>query len=469
MKIPLVQEITYTDPAEIFLHFAADKFTLFLDSANYDPESGRYSYIAVDPFSSIVSKNRQVYLDNKLYNKNPFSLLKNYLSEFKINLISGLPDFQGGAAGYFGYDLCRHLEKISFLQNDDLNFPDLVLGFYDIVIAYDHLKQKTWIISTGFPEKNKISQEKRAKQRLKNIVEKISQKVIKINKNITTDFYTEKNIESNFTQEKYIQAVQKCIEYIYAGDIFEVNLSQRFSVELSKYFSPIQLYQRLRQINPAPFAAYFNFNPEGILLSASPERFLKLSDYHVQTCPIKGTRPRGKTAQEDQYYADQLAASEKDRAENIMIVDLLRNDLSKVCEDESIIVPVLCTLKSYTTVHHLVSEIRGKLCSHYDAIDLLTACFPGGSITGAPKIRAMQIIAELEPAQRGPYCGSMGYIAFNSNMDTSIIIRTYAIRNNKLVFQAGGAIVADSDPQEEYNETLIKASALRKALLAEIY
>ncbi|MGH6929326.1 MAG: anthranilate synthase component I family protein, partial [Dongiaceae bacterium] len=222
-------------------------------------------------------------------------------------------------------------------------------------------------------------------------------------------------------------------------------------------------YCRLRDLNPAPFAAFLRFDDVEIV-SASPERFLSMRGNRVETCPIKGTRPRGRTVEEDRALADELLASEKDRAENVMIVDLLRNDPSRVCRDRSIDVPRLCELESFATVHHLVSTIVGELRPDLTAVDLLAACFPGGSITGAPKIRAMEIIAELEPTRRGPYCGSIGYIGFDGGMDTSIVIRTYAIRNGCVTFQAGGGIVADSTPAGEYAETLAKARALIAAL-----
>jgi para-aminobenzoate synthetase component 1 len=223
------------------------------------------------------------------------------------------------------------------------------------------------------------------------------------------------------------------------------------------------LYRRLRDLNPAPFAAFLRFDDVEIV-SASPERFLSLRGNRVETCPIKGTRPRGRTVEEDRALADELLTSEKDRAENVMIVDLLRNDLSRVCRDSSVDVRGLCELETFATVHHLVSTVVGALQPGLTAVDLLAACFPGGSITGAPKIRAMEIIAELEPTRRGPYCGSIGYIGFDGCMDTSIVIRTYAMRNGRVTFQAGGGIVADSTPAAEYAETLAKARALIAAL-----
>jgi para-aminobenzoate synthetase component I len=270
-------------------------------------------------------------------------------------------------------------------------------------------------------------------------------------------------IRSDFTRPHYEAAVQRVIDYILAGDIFQANLAQRFSAELPEDLSPLDLYRRLRERNPVPFAAYLDFR-DVVVASASPERFLKLQDGLVETRPIKGTRPRGLTPAEDGASARELLASEKDRAENVMIVDLLRNDLSRVCLDRTVLTPEICALESFATVHHLVSTVTGELKPDMGPVDLLRATFPGGSITGAPKIRAMEIIAELEPTRRGPYCGAIGYIGFDRTMDLNIAIRTYAIKGRTVTFQAGGGIVADSDPAAEYEETIAKARALIAAL-----
>jgi para-aminobenzoate synthetase component 1 len=273
-------------------------------------------------------------------------------------------------------------------------------------------------------------------------------------------------VRSNFSPTAYEEQVQKVISYILDGDIFEANISQCFSASLPANLTPFDLYRRLRQINPAPFAAYLHF-ADMVLASASPERFIQLTAGRVETRPIKGTRPRGKSAEEDARLARELVDSEKDWAENVMIVDLLRNDLSRVCEAHSVQVPQLCGLESYPTVHHLVSVVTGTLREGHQALDLLKATFPGGSITGAPKVRAMEIIAELEPTRRGPYCGSVIYLGFDGNLDSSIIIRSFSIKNKKIRFQAGGAIVADSIPREEQEEVLAKARALFRALGCE--
>jgi para-aminobenzoate synthetase component 1 len=452
MLRPKKQEIPYQDPVRIFAYFADQTGAVFLDSAQLREQCGRYSFIAIDPFFTFTAKNSE----NDL-----FESLEENLKKYPLTTYSDLPPFQGGAAGFFSYDLYRYLEKITVQQLDDMAFPDMAIGLYDLVIAFDHVLQRAWIFSSGYPEQEKSARLRRADKRMRwllNLINHID--VLPALPNVLLD---KKNIETNFTAEQYQAAVRRTIDFILAGDIFEANIAQRFKACLPENFSSFDLYRRLRLINPAPFASYIKFH-DTVIVSASPERFLKLNDNQVEARPIKGTRPRGKTAIEDTQLAEDLLQSEKDQAENIMIVDLLRNDLSRVCEDHSVNVLQLCGLESYPAVHHLVSVITGKLRDKMNAIDLLRATFPGGSITGAPKIRAMEIIAEIEPTPRGPYCGSIGYIGFNGYMDTSIVIRTYAIKNNSITFQAGGAIVMDSNPEAEYQEVLAKADALYKAL-----
>lgn len=459
MTFPQIEKIPFENSYKIFSHFARTHGSVFLDSALTDSHFGRYSFIGVDPFLILSSKNGHITLNGKSFFGNPFWILKEKLQEFPMTNHPNYPPFQGGAMGYFGYDLCHHLEKLPS-NRDDMSFPDLMIGFYDLVIGLDHFENEAWIFSSGFPEKKISEREIRAKNRIQWIKQKLSEPI-----NLMENVHSEKveNIISNFTQKAYEKSLQRTIDYIYSGDIFQANISQRFCCDRPKNFNSFHLYQRLRTFNAAPFGAFLNYD-DLIIASASPERFLKLTDGKVETRPIKGTRPRGLTKEQDQNYAEELLTSEKDRAENVMVVDLLRNDLSRVCKDHSVTVEKLCILESYATVHHLVSVITGELKKELDAIDLLTATFPGGSITGAPKIRAMEIIAEIEPTQRGPYCGSIGYIGFNGDMDTSIVIRTFAIKNNKIIFQSGGGVVADSNPREEYKETLIKAKALRRTL-----
>jgi para-aminobenzoate synthetase component I len=465
MARAIIKEISYQDPSQIFTPFATEPYAFFLDSATLPESLGRYSFIGISPFLTLRSKNNNVWINNQLTYGNPFSILKDYINTYSLDLQPHLPPFLGGAMGLFGYDLCQHLEHLVAPTADDMQFSDLCIGFYDLVIAFDNFQQRAWACSSGFPETDPAMQRERALTRLNCLLSMLN---IPLNKTpLIGAVCTSESIIANFSKEGYQAAVKNVIDYIFAGDIFQANISQRFTVPLATNISYYKLYQKLRKINPAPFSGFFN-GDDMIIASSSPERFIKLStDKKVETRPIKGTRPRGENTESDKVIAAELLASSKDRAENVMIVDLMRNDLSRVCHSGSIEVPQLCALESFKTVHHLVSVVTGQLKSEYGPIDLLMATFPGGSITGAPKIRAMEIIYELEPTRRGPYCGSMGYIGFDGAMDTSILIRTFAIKNNILTFQAGGAIVADSDPEQEYEETLHKSSALKKTLTVD--
>lgn len=464
---PLVKEIPYSEPIGIFALFSEDPGAIFLDSANKENENSQYSFIALDPFLTLSSKNGEIKFGATSVYGDPFLVLQNQLREFTLQTHPALPPFQGGVAGYFSYDLCQHLEKLSQHKIDDMQFPDMALGFYDLVIAFDHQRQAAWIFSSGYPERTTMTRQKRAEERCRFLFNEINR--LQKPRNTTQediDFPNYK-ISANLTSEDYRDMVQQVIDYIYAGDIFQANVSQRFQAKLSAKTSSFSLYQNLRRINPAPFAAYLNFF-DMVIASASPERFVKLANGIVETRPIKGTRPRGSTYETDRKFKHELVNSTKDQAENTMIVDLMRNDLSRVCCDHSVQVTQLCKLESYATVHHLVSSVMGELRTGLDAVDLIRATFPGGSITGAPKIRAMEIIAELEPTCRGPYCGSIGYIGFDGCMDLSITIRTYVIKDGYVTFQTGGGIVADSVPEEEYQEMLTKAAALHQALNSNI-
>jgi len=458
----LVEQIPYCDPSKLFAFFSDQPAAVFLDSAKTDKNLGRYSFIAVDPFLELSSKNGQIKLGSENLSADPFEVLQQQLRKYPLNTHPDLPPFQGGAAGYFAYDLCHHLEKLPRTQQDEMQFADLMLGFYDVVFAFDHELNSAWIFSSGYPEMDLSLRKKRAQDRSQFFLNKMTD-FFSTQEKISNNHHDAINTTANFTKTAYEQAVQTVIDYIHAGDIFQANISQRFLATMPADLDPLILYGELRAINPAPFAAYIKFG-ETILLSASPERFLQLSNGCVETRPIKGTRRHGCTATEDEQLKTELLTSEKDRAENIMIVDLMRNDLSRVCADHSVQVTQLCGLESFSTVHHLVSVVTGNLKSNYNAVDLLRATFPGGSVTGAPKVRAMEIIAEIEPTVRGPYCGSIGYIGFDGTMDLSITIRTLALKNKLITFQAGGGIVADSDPVLEYEETLTKASALQKLL-----
>jgi para-aminobenzoate synthetase component 1 len=389
------------------------------------------------------------------------------LAHLHHEAIPDLPPFQGGAVGYIGYDYGARLERLPSARYDDLGIPDVVLGLYDWVISWDHLTGRAWIICIGDragPRMHDVRAmlEGRGAPRKTPDVDPWPRPPRAPSFPLPPEVAGSLDLRSSFSREAYLEAVERVREYIFAGDIFQANLSQRLEAPLDE--PAWELYKRLRAINPAPFAAYIETG-EATIMSASPERFLRVStDRTVETRPIKGTSPRGIGPEHDAALGQALIESEKDRAENLMIVDLLRNDLSRVCVPGTVRVPELFLLENYPTVHHLVSTVVGVLPPKADAIDLLQASFPGGSITGAPKVRAMEIIAELEPSRRGVYCGSIGYLSATGALDTSIVIRTYLALERRVYFSVGGGIVADSDPTAEYEETLTKARALIAAL-----
>lgn len=453
-------------PHRLFRFFLDRPYSFLLESGGSVGNFSRYSFIGSDPFLLFKSRGEQIEIsaggESEKFSGNPFAILKRVLSRYSLDSSGNVP-FVGGAVGYFGYDLCHFVEKLPRKSVRDLELPDCYLGFYDRVVCFDLLTNRLFIFSSGLPEKEPGKRRKKAKLRLEEAQE-ILNKASKQDYLVTDDYYNIPEISSNFSRSAYLNAVERAKEYIRAGDIFQVNLSQRFMC--SQIAPPFAIYEKLRVINPAPFASFLSF-PGFSIVSASPERFLRISGRRVQTRPIKGTRPRGRNHFEDEKLARELLESEKDRAELIMIVDLERNDLGRVCEYGSVRVPQLITLEAHPTVFHLVSTVEGLLEKNRDHIDCLRACFPGGSITGAPKIRAMEIIDELEPNQRCVYTGSIGYIGFNGETDLNIVIRTMVVIGGRIYFHAGGGIVADSDPEIEYEETLHKARALIEALSRE--
>lgn len=432
----------------------------FLDSSLHRGNLGRYSFLGFEPFYILKTKG----------NKNSFGRIRELLKRYSLDKQKYPFPFLCGAAGYFAYDLGLYLEKISPIARDDLGLPDLFLGFYDTIVALDHLKKKLFIFSSGFPETDYLLAKKRAEYRLKQCLGHLS----KIERNSTNALRKlslrgsdsnrsndANNLTSNFTREKYLQAVNKAKDYIRKGDIYQVNLAQRFQSKTKA--SPPDLYARLRNASPSDFSAYFDCGDFQIL-SSSPERFLYFDGKKVISRPMKGTRPRAQDPQEDRRNKRDLLQSDKDKAELLMIVDLLRNDLGRVCEYGSIKARPLRSLEAYSTVYQTTAGIEGILHKDKDRLDLLRACFPGGSITGCPKIRSMQIIAELEPQRRGIYTGALGYFGFNNTMDFNILIRTILQKNTSLYFHTGGGIVADSNPQAEYDETLVKARGMMQAI-----
>ena len=493
---PLVEEIAPPpDPLRCCERLEGLPYRLFLDSAARGARLGQYSFLTADPVSVISSKGATTEHHDlttgvvRTLDADPLLAARAFLKPFAATPVAGVPPFQGGAAGYLAYDWGRQLETLPPSRYDDLGLRDVVLGLYDWVLAWDHVRGRVFLISTGMPALDPAARATRAaaraawvRARLADAPPMLAASVAAPPEPVLASDGDEPApagrapaylvdggwwdprlpLRSSFTRQAYLDAVARTREYIVAGDIFQANLSQRFEAPWSA--SPWPFYRRLRERNPAPFAAFFEI-PGTAIVSASPERFLRVDrSGTVETRPIKGTRPRGVGPEHDAALGQALTESAKDRAENLMIVDLMRNDLSRVCAPGSVRVPELFTLERYATVHHLVSTVVGVLGPGADAVDLLRAAFPGGSITGAPKIRAMEIIAELEPSQRGVYCGSIGYLSATGELDTNIAIRTAVVAGGRVYFSAGGGIVADSDPQQEYRETLDKARALIDAL-----
>ncbi len=454
---PLPSNVT---PLDAFRALRSMPHVAFFDSAMPHESLGRYSFVAADPFA---------WLTVQADGSDALGQLQSQVQQYAAKPIAGLPPFQGGAAGLLSYDLCHSLERLPRPPFDEFRVPALAMGLYDVVFAFDHLSNDGWIISHGFPEPAPLERERRALERCRVFEARLAadEEVVRSatkslsREHLAPQFDVGNGVLSNFSREAYLQAVERAVGYIHAGDIFQVNLSQRLMVP-ARDDSP-SLYERLRDCNSAPFAGYLDLG-DCQIVSASPERFMQVTDGAVETRPIKGTRPRTARPEADLFSGDELAQSEKDRAENVMIVDLLRNDLSRVCETDSVRVAQLCGLESYAYVQHLVSVVEGRLAAEKSPIDLLRASLPGGSITGAPKVRAMEIISEVEPTARGAYCGSLAYIGFDGTMDSSLLIRTITAGAGWWQLPAGGGIVAASDPLREYEETWHKAHGMLKAI-----
>jgi len=463
---PLIEQLDISFKAErCFEVFKGRPNCFFLDSGMGPVRLGRYSFMGSEPFMVLKSYGDEITVKRTggatdTLKGNPFNIAGKLLETYRLGRGEKEVPFISGAVGYFGYDLCHFIEKLPETTTDDLKLPECYLAFYDAIVAFDHLENKVYLVSSGFPKLKERARMKRAEERLNHLKELVVKKQPELKED---DALPRQNIslKSNFGRRSYLKAVEKAREYILAGDIFQVNLSQRFEAELP--VSPYEFYRKLRRVNPAPFSAYLGFE-DAIIASSSPERFLKVTGSEVQTRPIKGTRRRGKTEAEDEALSAELVASPKDRAENIMIVDLERNDLGRICSYGSVRVTELAALEKYASVFHLTSTVEGELRQGEGCISLLKAAFPGGSITGAPKVRAMEIIDELEPTRRGVYTGAIGYLGFDDDMDLNIVIRTCIIKKRRVYFQVGGGIVYDSQPRAEYQETLDKARAFIEAL-----
>ncbi len=455
-------------PVSAYLKVAEGRrYSFLLESVEGGEKIGRYTYLGADPFLVVRAQGERVEVtrEGKISKQrgNVFAILRELAREFRPAGQQGLPPLSAGAVGYAGYDLVRLIEpRVPAFRKDDLRMPDAVFVFFSTLLAFDHVKHQIWIIANVRCDEWRKNLAKGYQQALREIAA--------IEKNLARALRRPKapsrpgaaiTPRSNIGREKFCRAVEKAKEYILAGDIFQVVLSQRLDLRLPA--EPFEVYRQLRTVNPSPYMFYLKLDLD-IVLGSSPEMLVKVDGRRAEYRPIAGTHPRGASEEEDQEIGRRLLADEKERAEHIMLVDLGRNDLGRVCEFSSIEVKDLMILERYSHVIHIVSRIVGRLRADCDAFATLMACFPAGTLSGAPKVRAMEIIAELEPARRGVYGGSVLYLDFSGNLNSCIAIRTMAVRDRQAHIQVGAGIVADSVPEREWEETMSKAKALLRAV-----
>lgn len=445
-------ELPYTDPVAAFAPWADTPWSMLLDSGGDDPALARYAYIAVAPYRTLRADRDGVRIDGQPAGSDPFAALAAELAAFAPSGETMPLPFAGGAVGLFGYELGRHIERVP--ARHVAGQTEMAVGFYDVIAGFDREARRAWVIAAR-PEATPRA-------------EALAVRIAAAPPLAAPRLGPAVDPRPELTRDDYLRRVGRIVEKIAAGEVFQVNFTQRFVAPRPATLHPFSLYRRLKALNPAPFAAFVHIGDDLTLVSASPERFLSLGrDGRIEARPIKGTRRRGHGPDEDAALAAELASCEKDRAENLMIADLLRNDIGRVAAIGSVRVPALRALESHATVHHLVSVIEGRLRAGLGPADLLRAAFPGGSITGAPKVKAMEIIDELESGPRGPYCGATGWIGFDGAMDTSIVIRAVTLTRDAVIAQAGGGIVADSDPETEYAEMMTKLAPALAALAGE--
>ena len=476
---PLYEEIPYSSPSLIYESLASAN-SFLLESVKGPEKIARYSFIGFDPCLIFKVKNGLIEIETSekktIFSNGPLKTMKNFVTVYTQKPFEYLPPFQGGIVGIISYDFVQYLERLPRNAVDDINLPDAHFLMIDRLIAIDHLYKRCWIIvcpgakdlvegegATGRVDWSEKYDE--AEYKVNEILKRATQFTNK-NKNslLVISSLISSSIEIIYEMKKneYMDIVKKAKEYIAAGDIFQANLSQRVSAHIRDR-NPWILYRILSSINPSPFAAFIDFGDYQIV-SSSPERLLRVKNRIIDTRPIAGTRPRGKDSMEDELMRSELLLNEKERAEHIMLIDLERNDIGRVSDYGTVRVDELMITEDYSHVIHIVSNIRGNLADGKDCFDAIKAAFPGGTITGVPKVRCMEIIDELEPVRRGPYTGSIGYISFSGDIDLNIVIRTFVIKDKMAYVQAGAGIVADSEPEREYYETLKKAEALIKTL-----
>ena len=458
------------DPLRIYQNVARRSPSFLLESIKGPDRIGRYSFIATEPFLTLAAKGHQIRLIEDQSTTScvgdPIDLLSKLIARFQVARPKELPPFFGGGLGYFSYDLVHLFEKLPRTAQDDLKVDDLFLAFFETVLAIDHNERVLYIIFC--PSREKFFRSDRswlyqyALETLDEMESRVLCPILPPDRNLLLRPPVRFLPRPNLIREEYVDRVKRCQAYIAQGDIFQANLSLRFSTPLQSC-TPLTLYSILRAVNPAPFAAFIDLGKMQ-LLSSSPERLVLTNGRMVETRPIAGTRPRGRDTSEDHRMGIDLLTSVKERAEHLMLVDLERNDLGRVCQYGSIKVDEFMVTERYSHVMHIVSNIQGRLREDTDCLDVLRAVFPGGTITGVPKVRCMEIIDELEPVARGPYTGSIGYISFSGDMDLNIVIRSFLIKEGIAHVQVGAGIVADSDPEWEYQECLYKAEAMLKAI-----
>ncbi len=469
MLFPLYQTrpLPNLNPFEIYCRLATPGVDSFLlESGKGAPDIARYSFIGTDPYLSFKCKGSTIEITGpsgtQVSHGNPLSELRSIFSRIGYPNLKSLPPFFGGAVGYFSYDFVHHFENLPRSAADDLQLPDMHLIFVDSVVAIDHVEQQMHVIFA--PPKDRCATESSD-----TLCAEWNGKLADIDTRLNTPPPPMKDIPetpptltSTLSKETYMQRVRKCQEYIAAGDIYQANLSQRFVADLAGY-EPRTLYQRLREVDPSPFGAFIEFD-EVTIASVSPERLVRLHNGVAETRPLAGTRQRGKTTEDDARLTDELLTDPKERAEHVMLVDLERNDLGRVCTYGSVQTNEFMAVEQCSHVNHIVSTVQGRLAESRDAFDLIQAMFPGGTITGAPKIRCMEILDELEPTTRGPYTGSLGYLSLSGDLDLNILIRSVIVKGTRGYIQVGAGIVADSIPEREYEETLLKAEAMFTAM-----
>ena len=461
---PLPAEWT---PARALAAMGDLPYTLFFESGGPPGEASRWTTLAFAPASRVVLRENRLHLvagnERKILEGDPLARLAELWPQ-RVVYDPPVPwPFTSGLAGYLSYDLKDHLERYPSRASRDLDFPDLSLRVHNSVCVWDRDTGEGWAVATGLPIRDGNTSATPAEAQLDRMWALLKERMERIPDPVHAGAAstTAPRLTSNFTRDAYRAMVTRALEYIAAGDIYQVNLAQRFQAAPAP--PALSIYRSLREIAPAPFLAYASL-PDGGIASSSPERFFRVRGDLIETWPIKGTRPRGATPEEDARLLAELRASVKDRAENVMIVDLERNDLGRVCEIGSVRVPTLCDVATHSNVHHLESRVEGRLRADATPVDVIRALFPGGSITGAPKIRAVEIIDELEPVRRGVYTGAIGYWDASGDCDWNIAIRTISVVRDTAYFHAGGGIVADSTPEGEYEETLVKATGMMRTL-----